>query len=80
MSSTESSVPSTVVPCVPVRDNSEPAFDAVEDENENVSVLLALLPLPSAAKFCNSALLVQPTVEHELNVMLLSTSVSEKLP
>jgi hypothetical protein len=76
----ESNVPSTVVPCDPVRPRSEAAFDAVEEENEKVRVLLALVPLPSWAKFCSSVLLVQPVVEQELNDKLLSTRVSAKLP
>lgn len=80
MSQMESSVPSAVVECVPVRARSEAAFPAVEEEKENVIVLLALLPLPSWAKLLNSALLVQPFVEQELNDMLLRTSVREKLP
>ena len=80
VSQIESRVPSTVVECVPERPNSESAFEAVEDENENVMVLLPLLPLPSWAKFCRSELLVQPVAVHELNDILLSTSVSAKLP
>ena len=80
VSKIESRVPSTVVPCVPERASSELAFEAVEEENENVSVLLALVPLPRLAKFCSSALLEHPTLVHEVNDMLLSTRVREKLP
>lgn len=80
MSQIESRVPSTVVECVPVSPSREPAFEAVEEEKENVMVLLALLPLPSCAKLLRRALLVQPFVVHELNDRLLRTRVSEKLP
>jgi len=41
---------------------------------------LRIAAVAELAKFCNSVLLVQPTVVHELNDILLSTRVSEKLP